>query len=557
MCYVSIDCKTHSINIKDGIRETIETPEFANNNIHIYGPCIAQGFYIDDSETISSYLQKAYNRSNNSVKIWNHGINGMGSLLNSCIQILSTPLYENDVVVDINTCFELTRNIIKSLGINVVDLSYLFKNKHYWFFNHPFHCNPEANILIAKELKKTIHIDNKNTTKRIVWELEKDHDISYITKNIHKYLNYLKENAFDNTDSAIISSIVMTADPFTNGHFELVKKALAESDYVYVFIVEEETGVYPFTDRYTIVEKSLKSFSNIKVLRTDSTFHSVYTFPEYNLRGNEYIEQIDSIPNLMIFGSIIAPTLNISKRYFGSEPYDTVTNQFNMLAKKALPNYGVDVVIMPRLEVSGNIVSGTKVRELANLGEFSKLAKLVPPATLNYLKKHYNYQNNLLISIIVNSKKVDVNLVRANISALLDSYEIVEYYDTNSIDYIDNIKEIINSCKGTYIAFIDEILFQTELIELKKIIESLSKKRSNITILRSNCAQVESSVVGKKLLEKIIDEKSNIINDSKEYFSFQNKIFEKSFLQNKCKCELTKYSILHYIKMRQKSLNMV
>lgn len=550
--YMPIDCNTHSINISNGIRKTKNTPHKASNNIHIYGPCIVQGFFVNDDETISSYLQQAYNSSQKPVKIWNHGINGMGSLLNSCIQILTTPLYENDVVIEINTCFELTNIIIENSNVFVIDLSELFKNKHYWFFNHPFHCNSDANRLIAQELKKRIHIGNKNTSKKTIMMLEKNHDISYVSTHMESYLDYLRKHEFNNTDLAVVSSIVMTADPFTNGHLELVKKALDESDYVYVFVVEEETGTFPFKDRYELVKKTLNCYKNIKVLRTDSTFHSTYTFPEYNLRGNEYSEQINNIPDLMIFGSIIAPTLNITKRYFGAEPYDIVTNQFNILAKNTLPNYGIEVVIIPRLEICGNIVSGTKIRELADLGEFTKLTELVPQTTLSYLKKTHNTKTSVLLSLIVNSKKVDVELLKNEVSTFLDSYEIIEYYHEDSIDYLNSIDQLINRCDGKYIAFINEALFNTKATELKTIIDSLTKKRSNITILRNGNSQSESSIVGKKILERIVAEKSTLKNECAEYFSFQNKIFEAMFLKNKCKCDLNKDCILTLYKNASK-----
>ena len=42
-------------------------------------------------------------------------------------------------------------------------------------------------------------------------------------------------------------------------------------------------------------------------------------------------------------------------------------------------------------------------------------------------------------------------------------------------------------------------LFKTKATELKKIIDSLTKKRSNITILRNGNSQSESSIVGKNI----------------------------------------------------------
>ena len=119
-------------------------------------------------------------------------------------------------------------------------------------------------------------------------------------------------------------------------------------------------------------------------------------------------------------------------------------------------NNGIEVVIIPRLEICGNIVSGTKIRELADLGEFTKLTELVPQTTLSYLKKTHNTKTSVLLSLIVNSKKVDVELLKNEVSTFLDSYEIIEYYHEDSIDYLNSIDQLINRCDGKYIAFINE-----------------------------------------------------------------------------------------------------
>lgn len=58
------------------------------------------------------------------------------------------------------------------------------------------------------------------------------------------------------------SSIVMNANPFTNGHEYLVKKALENSDRLIVFLVENDESYFPFALRKKIALANLK---NIKM----------------------------------------------------------------------------------------------------------------------------------------------------------------------------------------------------------------------------------------------------------------------------------------------------
>ena len=74
---------------------------------------------------------------------------------------------------------------------------------------------------------------------------------------------------------------------------------------------------------------------------------------------------MDLSTDLMIFGKQIAPTLSITKRFVGEELTDNITLQYNIQMKKILPEYGVDVIEIPRASVqNGDIISATVVRKL-------------------------------------------------------------------------------------------------------------------------------------------------------------------------------------------------
>lgn len=385
--YCLNDIETADYHVIDGLRYTVGSPKEATIDVHMFGPCITQGFFVSDGDTVSSQLQRQFTERDLKISVINHGMYSMGSLLNSCLAILDTPLREGDYVFELNTCFPLTRNLIKNRHINYDDLTELFQTCHYWFFNHPFHCNRGGNEIISKELFKYVdsQISATGNYEKYFPSDAKNRLSEYVSQNIETYLNFLRENAFHTKTMDSVSSIVMTADPFTFGHLYLVEEALKHSDYLYVFVVQENNGTYSFEDRIEIVKCNLKKYKNVKVLPTGELLHSIYTFPEYNFRGRDFDKEIDPIQDIRLFGEIIAPALGITKRFFGDEPLDKVTSIFNEYAKKHLPTYGISVDVIPRLKINGEYISGSKAR-MAAMANDSNLERLVPSETIRVLK---------------------------------------------------------------------------------------------------------------------------------------------------------------------------
>jgi [citrate (pro-3S)-lyase] ligase len=96
---------------------------------------------------------------------------------------------------------------------------------------------------------------------------------------------------------------------------------------------------------------------------------------------------------LTIFAAAIAPALNIAKRFVGQEPFDPVTRHYNEEMKKLLPEYGCEVIEIPRLEENENAVSASRVRKLLKERDFEEIGKIVPKATLRYLKRFFAGSN--------------------------------------------------------------------------------------------------------------------------------------------------------------------
>jgi [citrate (pro-3S)-lyase] ligase len=87
-----------------------------------------------------------------------------------------------------------------------------------------------------------------------------------------------------------------------------------------------------------------------------------------------------------LFGTHIAPALGVTVRFAGEEPLDAVTRQYNQTMARLLPRFGVAFEVIPRKEHDGEAISASRVRKLLELRDFDAIARLVPTATLEYLR---------------------------------------------------------------------------------------------------------------------------------------------------------------------------
>jgi len=207
--------------------------------------------------------------------------------------------------------------------------------------------------------------------------------LEWTQKGIEKYKEKLKELGVNDTQNT--TSIVMNGNPFTLGHYYLIKKAAAESTHLYVFVVEEEASVFPFDIRYRLIKEGTKNLDNITVIPGGQYIISSLTFPSYFTRDEDLIKAHVDL-DLEVFCTHIAPLLNITKRYVGTEPYCPVTKEYNEGMKLKLKKCGIDVVEIERKSLEGDIISASKVRELIKLGKIEKTEKYLPQTTYNFIK---------------------------------------------------------------------------------------------------------------------------------------------------------------------------
>ena len=179
------------------------------------------------------------------------------------------------------------------------------------------------------------------------------------------------------------AAIVMNANPFTLGHRHLVEQAAAENDWVHLFLLSEEAGPIPFSVRRKLVREGTADLENVILHDSGPYIISSATFPSYFLRDEDAAILTHAKLDLAVFGKIAA-ALGLTARYAGEEKSSHVTALYNETMAAELPKLGLAFRTIPRLELRGEVVSASSVRQAIHDGELEKAALMLPESSLRY-----------------------------------------------------------------------------------------------------------------------------------------------------------------------------
>ena len=185
-----------------------------------------------------------------------------------------------------------------------------------------------------------------------------------------------------------IGACVMNCNPFTLGHRHLIQEAAKACDWVYVFVLSEDASRFSAADRLNMVRLGTEDLSNVTVYPTGPYLISSATFPTYFLKDREQAGTVYCQLDMEVFLTYFVPRFSITHRYVGTEPLSPMTSLYNASLKDCLPNRGVCLREIPRLESGGVPISATTVRALLDAGEREALEKLLPQTTIAYLQEH-------------------------------------------------------------------------------------------------------------------------------------------------------------------------
>ena len=396
------------VNVIRGKRTTAYQPINSNRTIHVYGRCGAFGYAVEDKDTLPSQLQRFINQAGyNDIKVVNHGLwGGEDKNIDHDFLLDMLGMKEGDIVLFYRHV--LDPHIMAQLekrGMWYKDITHewhQYSEATWCFYNYPGHMSAVGyrnvaelicNDLIAHQFKCR-PIDNIFATQTT----KSDHINYYLKKHAHneafdseiaQYVAQIKEQ-FPLRDGMKCGAIVMNCNPFTYGHRYLIEMASKQVDRLYIFVVEEDKSFFKFSDRFEMVKQGTADIKNVCVVPSGNFIISAFTFPEYFMKDYVKEKGFDMSSDVEIFGSKIAPALNITKRFAGEEPFDVVTAKYNETMKEILPQYGVEFVEIPRATTNSNVViNATLVRKMLQEGNFKEMEQFVPQTTIAILKEKY------------------------------------------------------------------------------------------------------------------------------------------------------------------------
>lgn len=184
-----------------------------------------------------------------------------------------------------------------------------------------------------------------------------------------------------------VGSIVMNANPFTLGHLYLIEEALKQCAYLHLFVVAEDVSVFPFEVRKQLIQAGTQHLDRIIIHSTGPYIVSSATFPSYFLKSEDDVIKAQIGIEAQIFAKI-AESLNITKRFMGSEPFSHVTQLYNQQLQAYFnqSDSPLQIVEIPRMTTStAQPISASTVRQFIQTNQWSILAQFVPQSTYQYL----------------------------------------------------------------------------------------------------------------------------------------------------------------------------
>ena len=196
-----------------------------------------------------------------------------------------------------------------------------------------------------------------------------------------------EENGMENKESDEIGAIVANCNPFTKGHRYLVEYAASRCKYLHLFILSEEQEFISSDARFHMVSEGVKDLKNVILHRTSDYLISPVVFPTYFMKEKDQAFTMNCMLDIEIFRRHIAKNLGITKRFVGSEPNCQVTNEYNRCLKEYLPQSGIEVEEIKRLEIADMPVSASNVRCAYQEGRMEDIKRWVPETTYQYLSE--------------------------------------------------------------------------------------------------------------------------------------------------------------------------
>lgn len=384
-----VDTVGNGLNVIAGRRLTTDCPSEFDNTVYLFGGCVFFGYAERDEYTVASCLQRILNaRLEKSIRVVNMACWG-GNIDEEHMFIPTLRYKAGDVIIIsyaglIPIGDDWERNDI-SIGLG--------EDKRIRYFNSLVHCNRYGYERVASNIYTMYKPAFQRKNSGEYFDLKQDvADDADTIQMLQDYYGRIKHSIPHNKPKA--AAIVMNCNPFTFGHRYLIEQAAAREKCLYIFVVEENKSDYSFEERLYLVKECVRDLKNVIVLPSGNLMISAKTFPEYFTKKEKNTLSIDPSNDVYIFARLICPLFNICRRYVGEEPIDLVTRRYNDVMREILPTYGVDFVEIPRKDDGHDVISASRVRKYAEIGDWERLESLAPKETIALLKKKVGRNDN-------------------------------------------------------------------------------------------------------------------------------------------------------------------
>lgn len=226
--------------------------------------------------------------------------------------------------------------------------------------------------------------------------VEVNDTVTFMENSKTDIIHYCEQLSLSKQSGKKIGSIVMNANPFTLGHKALAEKAAKECDWVHIFVVKEDASLFTYKERFSLISEGLSGIKNITLHEGSAYIISKATFPGYFLKDKALINYGWAATDLLLFRNYIAPSLGITHRFVGTEPFDITTKNYNDEMKKWLEGSSsypiIKVIEIPRVIIDNVPVSASRVRQLIETKDFKKIANITPSTTLDLILKKFKHK---------------------------------------------------------------------------------------------------------------------------------------------------------------------
>ena len=202
------------------------------------------------------------------------------------------------------------------------------------------------------------------------------------SRGVRRYADYLRGLPKGDRNGVI----VMNCNPLTSGHLYLIKAAAKSVDRMFVIPVKEDRSLFSYAERREMLERAARQCENVTICDGSPYTISAATFPTYFLKELSSAAETQMALDCDIFNRHIAPALNASVRFVGSEPDDRLTALYNDNMAKHLD---IEVEVIERLTGTDRApVSASNLRRALLDGRAGDALGMAPLLTAPFILAH-------------------------------------------------------------------------------------------------------------------------------------------------------------------------